>query len=139
VDVCGPTSTKEDASLGRTALEWSNALAEIVHDHTGKLVSCTFASSLDHQQGKQTVELHVRSLFELSSATGEPLPVIDEQMVEPGELTQSLCSPWQNDYKECACYYWPRVGLTTSTSTPTSKDSARATTGWRANLRPQAL
>ena len=27
-------------------------------------------------------------------------------MAEPGELTQSLCSPWQNDYRECGCYYW---------------------------------
>jgi hypothetical protein len=21
-------------------------------------------------------------------------------------LTQGLCSPWQNDYRECSCYYW---------------------------------
>jgi hypothetical protein len=27
-------------------------------------------------------------------------------MVQPGELTQGLCAPWQNDYRECACYYW---------------------------------
>jgi hypothetical protein len=27
-------------------------------------------------------------------------------MAAPGELTQSLCSPWQNDYRECGCYYW---------------------------------
>jgi hypothetical protein len=26
--------------------------------------------------------------------------------VEPGELTQGLCSPWQNDFRECSCYYW---------------------------------
>ena len=24
----------------------------------------------------------------------------------PGELTQGLCSPWQNDFRECSCYYW---------------------------------
>jgi len=24
----------------------------------------------------------------------------------PGVLTQGLCSPWQNDYRECGCYYW---------------------------------
>jgi hypothetical protein len=34
------------------------------------------------------------------------LPLIAEAMAAPGELTQSLCSPWQNDYRECACYYW---------------------------------
>lgn len=26
--------------------------------------------------------------------------------LEAGELTQGLCSPWQNDYRECSCYYW---------------------------------
>jgi hypothetical protein len=24
----------------------------------------------------------------------------------PGELTQSLCSPWTHDFRDCACYYW---------------------------------
>ena len=24
----------------------------------------------------------------------------------PGELTQSLCSPWQHDFRGCACSYW---------------------------------
>lgn len=23
-----------------------------------------------------------------------------------GELTQSLCSPWQHDFRDCACHYW---------------------------------
>jgi hypothetical protein len=27
-------------------------------------------------------------------------------LAAPGELTQGLCSPWQNDYRECSCYYW---------------------------------
>ncbi len=25
---------------------------------------------------------------------------------KPGELTQSLCNPWQHDFRDCACYYW---------------------------------
>jgi hypothetical protein len=24
----------------------------------------------------------------------------------PGELLQSLCSPWQHDFRDCACLYW---------------------------------
>ena len=32
--------------------------------------------------------------------------MIAEALAEPGELTQGLCSPWQNDYRECSCYYW---------------------------------
>lgn len=25
---------------------------------------------------------------------------------QAGELTQSLCSPWQHDFRDCACNYW---------------------------------
>lgn len=32
--------------------------------------------------------------------------VLDPEIVEPGMLSQGLCSPWQNDYLECACFYW---------------------------------
>jgi len=32
--------------------------------------------------------------------------VIDPVNVEPGMLTQSLCSPWQWDFADCGCYYW---------------------------------
>ena len=45
-----------------------------------------------------TADLTVRPLLDEA--------VIAREAVEPGELTQSLCSPWQNDYRECGCYYW---------------------------------
>jgi hypothetical protein len=32
--------------------------------------------------------------------------MISRVLAQPGELTQGLCSPWQNDYRECSCYYW---------------------------------
>ncbi len=25
---------------------------------------------------------------------------------QPGELTQSLCSPWMHDFRDCSCTYW---------------------------------
>jgi hypothetical protein len=25
---------------------------------------------------------------------------------QPGELSQSLCSPWQHDFRDCSCNYW---------------------------------
>jgi hypothetical protein len=25
---------------------------------------------------------------------------------QPGELLQSLCSPWTHDFRDCACHYW---------------------------------
>lgn len=27
-------------------------------------------------------------------------------MFEAGELTQSLCSPWTHDFRDCGCFYW---------------------------------
>src|SRR6476646_3816640 len=28
------------------------------------------------------------------------------RMFQTGELTQSLCSPWTHDFRDCACFYW---------------------------------
>jgi hypothetical protein len=42
----------------------------------------------------------VRPFFEGQTA------VISSTLADAGELTQGLCSPWQNDYRECSCYYW---------------------------------
>jgi hypothetical protein len=32
--------------------------------------------------------------------------VIDLDAYEPGELTRSLCAPWQYDFRDCGCFYW---------------------------------
>lgn len=32
--------------------------------------------------------------------------VIDTEKYEPGDLTRSLCSPWQYDFTDCGCWYW---------------------------------
>jgi hypothetical protein len=54
------------------------------------------------------VEIELRHFFQqaMVNQTQEQLSVIALELVRPGELTQGLCSPWQNDYRECACYYW---------------------------------
>jgi hypothetical protein len=113
-----------DDTDGTWVMEWSNALAEVLRKAQGRSVSCWFttnevdsgsgivrkrhkgraltpAGKVERMpQGLVPHRLRVNSLFEPATA------VIAEGMVRPGELTQSLCSPWQNDYKECACYYW---------------------------------
>jgi hypothetical protein len=43
--------------------------------------------------------------------TAPRMPYLDPngsfaRMFEPGELTQSLCSPWTHDFRDCACNYW---------------------------------
>ena len=32
--------------------------------------------------------------------------VIDPETYEPGDLTRSLCAPWQYDFRDCGCWYW---------------------------------
>jgi len=94
-------------------LEWSNALAEILHKFAGKTVTCEFTAEpvwLDQAWWTEKkakvkgnyikVKLKVRRFFEGDTA------VISPALAVPGELTQGLCSPWQNDYRECSCYYW---------------------------------
>lgn len=45
-------------------------------------------------------------------------------MFAPGELTQSLCSPWTHDFRDCACFYWasnhPDIALPPLPSEPTT-------------------
>ena len=88
-------------------LEWSNALADII-PMAGKKVSCVFENTGGRRKPIR-MKLMVRHFFEHggnSKATSHQKPVINEALAQPGELTQSLCSPWQNDYRECGCFYW---------------------------------
>jgi hypothetical protein len=83
--------------------ELSNALAEVLAAHAGDEVECTFRRA---EAPVTRVTLRVRDVFARSPVTGQRTGVVAEELAQPGELTQSLCSPWQNDYRECACFYW---------------------------------
>jgi hypothetical protein len=88
-------------------MEWGNSLAYVLR-HQGKEVECIFTAKEERYEGmppddkKDTIKekLVVRNFFD----GGSSVPSAD--LVQPGEMTQGLCSPWQNDYRECACYYW---------------------------------
>jgi hypothetical protein len=32
--------------------------------------------------------------------------LIDVDVYEAGDLTRSLCAPWQYDFRDCGCFYW---------------------------------
>ena len=93
---------------GVAPLEWSNALARILNESVGKSVTCYFTKTpvwseqaiWEGEASALKVSLKVRPFFEDDSA------MISRVLARPGELTQGLCSPWQNDYRECSCYYW---------------------------------
>ncbi len=36
----------------------------------------------------------------------DPRTGVIDLAFQPGELTQSLCSPWQHDFRDCSCTYW---------------------------------
>jgi hypothetical protein len=102
-------STNDDPEAVQP-LEWSNALAHILWNHVGKQVTCDFSTGEawldqvwwdDENPPKHiTRKLKVLPFFEGQTA------VISTTLAGAGELTQGLCSPWQNDYRECSCYYW---------------------------------
>lgn len=118
-DVKGPRDETKPTVITHfqtQGLEWSNAIAEVVQKH-GEKVLCNFVVEPKvakpdgfytrkqlFDQPKFPVSLEVRHMF--ATNLGEGNAVFGHEIVKPGDLTQGLCSPWQNDYRECACYYW---------------------------------
>jgi hypothetical protein len=98
----------DDNPTATMPLEWSNSLAHILKENTGRKVTCYFSKKRSElqqvpwtgEEDCEAIKLLVRPFFEPGSA------VISAALADPGELTQGLCSPWQNDYRECSCYYW---------------------------------
>jgi hypothetical protein len=93
---------------GAAPLEWSNLLSYVLHERAGENVTCTFSSEqvwgdmIPWEENPRHIrrDFKVREFFEGASG------LISRELAQPGELTQGLCSPWQNDYRECSCYYW---------------------------------
>jgi hypothetical protein len=93
---------------GTLAMEWSNALTFVMR-RQGHAVRCHFTMEPSDKMPDMPkastdlleVNLVVRKMFDGESVAPA------EDLLHPGELTQGLCSPWQHDYRECACYYWP--------------------------------
>jgi hypothetical protein len=97
----------ENNPNGVSFMEWSNSIARII-DKQGQQVACEFNADPipnDSEVLPDSVKLIRRTLKLRRFFEGETA-AIATAMLNPGELTQGLCSPWQNDYRECACYYW---------------------------------
>jgi hypothetical protein len=100
--------TTDENPAGLAPLEWSNALARVMA-FKGRKVRCEFTKDkaweleeVPPDPWEKTIfaEFEVRPFFDDDTA------VISRALADAGELTQGLCSPWQNDYRECSCYYW---------------------------------
>lgn len=102
--------TSENPS-GAVFMEWSNLIAGMKLQ-PGATVQAQFTSGsaplpvmvttkeLEDKEKYPVFTLTVNEFFR--PGTSE----LTKEIIEPGELTHGLCAPWQNDYRECACYYW---------------------------------
>jgi hypothetical protein len=114
--IWGPASSDPEGKVrlttgknpdGLAPVEWSNALARVL-PYKGHRVRCDFTAQPSEEQrdlredpkNYVSFSCEVRPFFEGDTA------VISNELAVPGELTQGLCSPWQNDFRECSCYYW---------------------------------
>ena len=100
--------TSSDNPFGAAPLEWSNALAEVLAERQGKKVTCHFSRSkhIDYISDPRDSQKWIAHDFRVRHFFDPGTAMISEVLAAPGELTQGLCSPWQNDYRECSCYYW---------------------------------
>jgi hypothetical protein len=96
-----------DNPNGVWTMEWSNCLAHVLAlRRSGKQkVKCEFTARaaekpVREEKKPRIFTLKIMDFFEPDTA------VISKKLAKPGELTQGLCSPWQNDLRECSCYYW---------------------------------
>ena len=93
---------------GLAPMEWSNMLSRMLHERAGQTVTCYFSENnqqLD-QIGWDEKAKHIKLTMNVREFFDGDTGVIAPVLAQPGELTQGLCSPWQNDYRECSCYYW---------------------------------
>jgi len=114
--IWGPASSDMEGKINLTTsfnpdglapVEWSNALARVL-PRKGTRVRCDFSAKAserqqrldEHPKNYVSFNCEVRPFFQDDTA------VISNELVAAGELTQGLCSPWQNDFRECSCYYW---------------------------------
>ena len=148
VQVSGPQAPNGDSNPLTTGtnpgaaafMEWSNALARVLHEKAGQVVRCEVTKDValnallppdTSGDGTMFVDLEVRQFFDPGVA------VINRALVEPGELTQSLCSPWQNDYRECACYYWASSRPDYVNVEPTSQGVSAGNNWMQKNREPE--
>ena len=111
----GPASSDPDGEIrlttelnpsGLAALEWSNALAHVLSGRNGNPVRCDFSKEVSRDKQQPWNDNYESFFMEVRPFFDDDTAVISKVLADAGELTQGLCSPWQNDYRECSCYYW---------------------------------
>lgn len=105
-----------DNPNGAVFMEWSNLIASLGIKQ-GDIVNLQFTpepawhpvlvTEDELKKDTQKYPVYTAQMAKVFTSPKEQGAEIDPYLIlNPGELTRSLCSPWQNDYRECACYYW---------------------------------
>ena len=124
--VLGPLSTDISVSLrDRDGLEAWRCVHDLAPGRILVLIgrgssssALPFSPDLDAQlgefrdEGRSFVQRGEDDVFDLAVLVGERAAYLDDNGVidpaayEPGELTRTLCAPWQYDFRDCGCFYW---------------------------------
>ncbi|ACU61933.1 hypothetical protein [Chitinophaga pinensis] len=103
----------EDNPNGAAFMEWSNLIAGLKLGQTAELQFTTDVATLPVLVTADDLKTstYPKLTFNVNSylakdAANNKTAALNPAIVSPGELTHGLCAPWQNDYRECACYYW---------------------------------
>lgn len=102
----------EDNPAGAAFMEWSNLIAGLKLEPGKKPAILQFTPAEATLPVLVTAEdladktKYPEFSFEVNTYLTPDTAALNPQIVDPGELTHGLCAPWQNDYRECACYYW---------------------------------
>ncbi|MGI9499644.1 MAG: ferritin-like domain-containing protein, partial [Geminicoccaceae bacterium] len=117
-------SHQATVDVERSALEdWRNvhdlepgpvaiALAPLNGAQPQEVIAAAFNSYLASGNGQIDVQREGDGSFLFAFLTAERASyltadgVIDPAEYRPGDLTRSLCSPWQYDFALCGCFYW---------------------------------
>lgn len=71
-----------------------------------RLLNQTYDSGENSIRRDENGRLEVALLIDQRAQYLDENGVIDVTVYEPGDLTRSLCSPWQYDFRDCGCFYW---------------------------------
>ncbi|NSL90909.1 hypothetical protein ECE50_029060 [Chitinophaga sp. Mgbs1] len=100
----------QDNPEGAAFMEWSNLVASL--NMLGKKNTLHFTAGpapypvLVTADDLKNTTNYPRYTFTARSPFIAGRVELSSDMLYEGSLTQGLCAPWQNDYRECACYYW---------------------------------
>ncbi|KIC03344.1 hypothetical protein OA88_04075 [Flavobacterium sp. JRM] len=106
------TPLKTDANPnGVSFMEWSNSMVHVLQKQ-GQEVICHFTAKPSMEEvvvdlkELHDVEKYIAVILVVNKVFDGNSAAFSDTILKPGELTQGLCAPWQNDYRECSCYYW---------------------------------